>query len=154
MYGAAASAGGRPPSPSSRCSPAPQCFLEDVEAGNKLSGSFEVIAGGMLDTDVAILGPAGEAHYSVLRQRSGHFMVLAPGAGVYRLCFSSRTSSAAQKTIAFSMHKGDDLYRDIAKQEHISPLEAEVTRLQDALALVEDEQEYMWARELASKESA
>ena len=37
--------------------------------------------------------------------------------------------------------------------EHISPLEAEITKLQDAIALVEDEQEYMWAREKASKES-
>lgn len=139
-----------------RPSPSPtplQCFLEDVEAGNKLSGSFEVISGGVLDVDVTISGPAGEAHYHVLRQRSGHFTVLAPNAGLYRLCFSSRMSTMVQKTVAFSWHKGDDLYRGIAKQEHVTPLEEEVTRLQDALALVEDEQEYMWAREQASAES-
>ena len=36
--------------------------------------------------------------------------------------------------------------------EHITPLEAEITKLQDAIALVEDGMEYMWAREKASKE--
>ena len=130
-----------------------QCFFEEVQAGNKLTGSFEVISGGVFDIDATVFGPKDEAHYSVLRQRSGHFTVLAPMAGNYRLCFSSRMSTMVPKKVAFSMHKGDELYRDMAKQEHITPLEEEVSRLQDALALVEDEQEYMWARERATAES-
>jgi hypothetical protein len=132
-----------------------ECFGEHVDGGNKITGSFEVISSdsGIHDVDAAILGPAGEAHYHVTRQRQGHFTVMAPATGLYRLCFSNRKSTMTGKTVAFSLRAGDDLYRDIAKQEHISPLETEITKLQDAIALVEDEQEYMWARERASKES-
>lgn len=132
-----------------------ECFGEHVDGGNKITGSFEVISSdsGIHDVDAAILGPAGEAHYHVTRQRQGHFTVMAPVTGLYRLCFSNRKSTMTGKTVAFSLRAGDDLYRDIAKQEHISPLETEITKLQDAIALVEDEQEYMWARERASKES-
>jgi hypothetical protein len=134
---------------------AAECFGEHVDGGNKITGSFEVISSdsGIHDVDAAILGPAGEAHYHVTRQRQGHFTVMAPATGLYRLCFSNRKSTMTGKTVAFSLRAGDDLYRDIAKQEHISPLETEITKLQDAIALVEDEQEYMWARERASKES-
>jgi hypothetical protein len=52
-----------------------ECFGEHVDGGNKITGSFEVISSdsGIHDVDAAILGPAGEAHYHVTRQRQGHF---------------------------------------------------------------------------------
>ena len=59
----------------------------------------------------------------------------------------SRGSPHPHPPAQFSLHKGDDLFRDIAKQEHISPLETEITQLADGIAKIEDEQQYMWARE-------
>jgi hypothetical protein len=62
-------------------------------------------------------------------------------------------STMTDKSVAFSMHVGDELFRDVAKQEHITPLETEITQLADAIAKVEDEQQYMWARERAARDT-
>lgn len=87
------------------------------------------------------------------RQKSGHFAVIAPSTGLYKVCFSNRMSTLTSKKLAFSLHTGDALYQDVAKQEHISPLESEITQLADAIAAVEDEQKYMWTRERAARDS-
>ena len=87
------------------------------------------------------------------RQKQGHFTVVAPKTGFYKLCFSNRMSSLSDKTVAFTTHVGDDLYREIAKQDHITPLENELTQLGDAIAAVEDEQRYMWSRERQTRDS-
>lgn len=130
-----------------------ECFFENVEQSNKLMGSFEVISGGLMDVDVAVYGPQNEVHYSVQRQKTGTFSLLAPTTGPYRVCLSNRMSTMTDKTVAFSMHVGDELFRDVAKQEHITPLETEITQLADAIAKVEDEQQYMWARERAARDT-
>lgn len=52
-----------------------------------------------------------------------------------------------------SLHTGDELFQDIAKQEHITPLETEITQLADGVAKIEDEQQYMWARERQTSET-
>lgn len=49
------------------------CYVVDVDQANKLSGSFEVLSGGLLDVDCVVTGPAREAHYSTQRQKSGAF---------------------------------------------------------------------------------
>ena len=48
---------------------------------------------------------------------------------------------------------GDDLFQTIAKQEHITPLETEITQLSDGISRIEDEQQYMWAREKHTSET-
>lgn len=78
-------------------------------------GSFEVMQGGLLDIDAAVYGPANEVHFSAQRQKTGSFNLLAPSAGLYRLCFSNRMSTMAEKSVAFSLHLGDELFQDIAR---------------------------------------
>lgn len=73
--------------------------------------------------------------------------------GLYRVCLSNRMSTLAEKAVALSMHTGDALFRDVAKQEHITPLETEIMMLADAITKVEDEQQYMWARERAARDT-
>ena len=34
-----------------------ECFIERIEANNKLTGSFEVISGGFLDIDMDVRSP-------------------------------------------------------------------------------------------------
>jgi hypothetical protein len=78
---------------------------------------------------------------------------MAPSTGLYKVCFSNRESSYAEKVVALSLHTGDELFQDIAKQEHITPLETEITQLTDGVAKIEDEQQYMWARERQTSET-
>lgn len=52
-----------------------------------------------------------------------------------------------------NLRVGDDLFQTIAKQEHITPLETEITQLSDGISRIEDEQQYMWAREKYTAET-
>jgi p24 family protein beta-1 len=131
-----------------------ECFYEEVETSNKLTGSFEVIAGGGLDIDCTITGPGEKVHYSTVRQKQGQFGVIAQQGGLYKLCFSNRMSTISEKTVAFSLHVGDKLYQDIAKQEHVTPLEREITQLSDQIAMIEDEQRYVFSRERAARDQS
>ena len=63
-----------------------------------------------------MFGPHGESHHSTPRQKSGTFTVIAPTSGLYRVCFSNRMSTLTEKTVAVTLHVGDQLYQDIAKQ--------------------------------------
>ncbi len=45
------------------------------------------------------------------------------------------------------------MFQSIAKQEHITPLEQEITQLADGISRIEDEQQYMWAREKHTAET-
>jgi len=78
---------------------------------------------------------------------------MSPATGLYEVCFSNKDTSFAEKVVALSLHTGDELFQDIARQEHITPLETEITQLTDGVAKIEDEQQYMWARERQTAET-
>ena len=78
---------------------------------------------------------------------------MSPVAGLYKVCFVNKDTTFAEKVVALSLHAGDELFQDIAKQEHITPLETEITQLTDGIAKIEDEQQYMWARERQTTET-
>jgi hypothetical protein len=169
---------------------ADECVSERLVKDNKLTGSFEVLAGD--EVGVVVYGPDGSAHYSTGRVKSGNLQVIAPTDGLYKLCLLNQPGRDA-KTVAvrwgtgggarappppecaltpappnpppppslyppppslqLSIHAGDDLFQTIAKQEHITPLEQEITQLADGVSRIEDEQQYMWAREKQTSET-
>ena len=104
--------------------------------------------------EVTVYDLHGSARFSSARERSGAFTVLAPAEppepASFRVCFANAGSEA--ELVAFALHSGDDLYRGIATKAHVTPLEAEVTELADAISAVEDEQRYAWARERAARD--
>jgi len=94
-----------------------ECFYEDMEENGKLQGSFEVVAGGFLDIDCTVYGPGGQVHYTVSREREGRFLMLAPSAGTYKICFVNKGGSAADKTFNFRLHQGESqLSQELAKK--------------------------------------
>ena len=109
----------------------------------------------MRDVDVILYSASGSAAYTVTRQSRGTFSTTASAAGPVRLCFSNRLSSMSEKSVAFSMHHGEGAGgagAEPARREHVSALDREVAALSDAVAVVEDEQRYMWARERAARD--
>lgn len=56
-----------------------------------------------------VTGPNNAQHYSVTKKQRGTFEVLAPAAGEYKVCFSNKASTVADKVIAFNIHNGDGL---------------------------------------------
>ena len=138
-----------------------ECFIEVLAAGERLSGSFEVLTGGMRDVDAILYSATGSAAYAVTRQSRGSFSTTAPSAGAVRLCFSNRLSSLSEKSVAFSMHRGGidaggggggGATAEPARREHVSALDREVSMLSSAVSVIEDEQRYMWARERAARD--
>ncbi len=77
-----------------------ECVYERIEKDNKLVGSFEVLSGGALDIDALVTGPNGDAHYKQLRQKTGSLQVMAPAAGLYKVCFANKGISAGDKLVA------------------------------------------------------
>jgi hypothetical protein len=155
------------------------CLVKSVDGGNKLFGAFEVIqtaaapllppihaagrgawprlslAPGVASVSSSVTGPAGEAHWSAAAAPSGEFTVLAApdsGGGAYSLCFRAAPGAAREVEVSFSLHEGDELYKEVARKAHVSPLESEVTQLADAVASIEDEQRTAFTREQALRE--
>lgn len=54
-----------------------------------------------------MLGPQGGQLYTASRETQGHFNILAPQTGEYKVCFSNRLSTSAEKVVSFRLHHGE-----------------------------------------------
>jgi hypothetical protein len=101
-----------------------------------------------------IFGPDDKDQWRVEKRTQARFNVMASQSGLYRLCFQNKRSSRADKTIAFSIHIGDDVFQELAQHEHLTPLEQEISQLADNLQSVVDEQHFFWARERRHRDTS
>lgn len=103
---------------------------------------------------VQIFGPDDRVVYSVDRETEGRFSFISQLSGIYRLCFSNKMSTVTPKTVSFGLVVGDSAdSNEVAKQEHLTPLEKSVMRLSEGLQAIQAEQEYMRMRERAHRNS-
>jgi hypothetical protein len=64
-----------------------------------------------------------------------------PTQGLYSLCFSNKHSSYSDKTVSFSIHVGEgDQSSELARQEHLAPVDHAVMLLREQMRSVEEEQ--------------
>jgi len=125
-----------------------ECLFDDINSGTKVSGSFQVSTGGFLDIDAKVVGPDDRAIYSVQKETEGRFTFIAHESGVYRFCFSNAMSTVTPKTVSFTLVLGEGSRREqVAKSEHLTPLEKSVIALGEGLQHIQAEQEYMKMRE-------
>lgn len=130
-------------------------MFEEILSGTKVSGSFQVSTGGFLDIDVKVRGPDERMIYSVSKETEGRFTFIAHESGVYRTCFGNFMSTVTPKTVSFVLVVGDgSAASQVAKQEHISPLERSVMELSEGLQQIQAEQEYMRMRERAHRNTS
>merc|ERR1719199_356214 len=125
-----------------------ECLFEEIHSGTKVSGSFQVSTGGFLDIDAKVVGPDDRHIYTVQKETEGRFTFISHETGVYRFCFSNAMSTVTPKTVSFNLVLGEGSRRDqVAKSEHLTPLEKSVLALGEGLAQIQAEQEYMKMRE-------
>jgi len=125
-----------------------ECLFEEINSGTKVSGSFQVSTGGFLDIDAKVVGPDDRNVYTVQKETEGRFTFISHESGVYRFCFSNAMSTVTPKTVSFNLMLGEGSRRDqVAKSEHLSPLEKSVMALSEGLQQIQAEQEYMKMRE-------
>lgn len=101
-----------------------------------------------------IRGPNEQEMWAVRQRSQAHFHVVAAQDGLHSICFENRLSSRAVKTVAFSVHVGDDVFKELAQHEHLTPLEQEISQLADNLQTVVDEQHYYWSRERRHRDTS
>jgi len=127
---------------------AEECFFDKVEAGTKMSLTFEIAEGGFLDIDVRIVGPDGKVIYTGERETSGKYTFAAHTPGVYTYCFSNKMSTMTPKVVMFNMQIGETPKHEESKDgESTSKLEDMIRELSGALTGVKHEQEYMQVRD-------
>eukprot|EP01092_Planopodium_desertum_P014214 TRINITY_DN71008_c0_g1_i1.p1 TRINITY_DN71008_c0_g1~~TRINITY_DN71008_c0_g1_i1.p1 ORF type:complete len:204 (-),score=30.89 TRINITY_DN71008_c0_g1_i1:72-683(-) len=129
-----------------------RCLYEDLQKGAGVTLTFEVIFGGFKDIDVYVYDPNSNVLYSQTRQQSGKYSFATEFEGTYRFCLSNQMSTLTKKIVDIAIHvsgtedKNDDT-SDLAKQEHITPLENAVLQLSEGMNAINEDQKYLRARE-------
>jgi len=131
-----------------------ECLYDEIQSGTKVSGSFQVSTGGFLDIDCKVSGPDERSIYAVKKETEGRFTFIAHESGVYKFCFSNVMSTVTPKTVSFSLVVGEPNKSQVAKSEHVTPLEKSVLALSEGLAQIQAEQEYMRMRERAHRNTS
>lgn len=81
------------------------------------------------------------------RESEGKFSINADKKGTYKFCFSNKISTLTPKTVSFHISIGDFVDTNIAKLEHLSPVEQTIQKLSEGLSHIQNEQQEFRARE-------
>lgn len=127
---------------------ADECFEEMVRASDHVSGQWEVSLGAVLHT-VKVLNPSGEEVHSVTAEQSGSFDYYATDEGAYSVCFSN-AGEVASKEVHAQLVVGEppDLIQ-LAKTEHLSPIEERIKNLHESMIMLRDMQDQIRAQDEA-----
>jgi hypothetical protein len=135
-----------------------ECFWESVTEGSLIYTRFQVIQGGSHDIDVSFtfksnLPETGERLVIDEQRRSEEmYSFIADQEGIYKFCFSNVMSSVTPKTVSFTLNVRRNF--QIAKEptDHFGPLEQSVELLMSQVQVMKDEQQYMHAREILTRD--
>ncbi|XP_010532582.1 PREDICTED: transmembrane emp24 domain-containing protein p24beta3 [Tarenaya hassleriana] len=130
-----------------------ECVYEYVlYEGDTVSGNFVVVDHDIfwgsdhpgLDFDVS--SPAGNIVHSLKGTSGDKFEFKAPRSGMYKFCFHNPHSTP--ETVSFYIHVGHiPNEHDVAKDEHLDPINVKIAELREALESVISEQKYLKARD-------
>jgi hypothetical protein len=130
-----------------------ECVHEEVEYdGDLVSGSFVVIDHGLAWSDepgveLVVTSPSGTKVTSIFANEGQKFEFQAHQRGLYKFCFNN--PAPTPETISFHIHVGHiPGIEDLAKDEHLKPVNVMIAKLREALAAVSEEQIYLKARDL------
>ncbi|KAJ4459356.1 putative copii-coated vesicle protein [Paratrimastix pyriformis] len=121
------------------------CYFEDLQPGDRLSGTFQVMKGGSLDIDAKIYAPDGGVIYTADKKQEDRFSFGVQQGGPYKFCFANVMSTFTPKVVNFQVHIEGRV--DPKKPKEISELEKQVKRLSEGLTAIRNEQDYMRNRE-------
>ncbi|PPD68213.1 hypothetical protein GOBAR_DD34909 [Gossypium barbadense] len=129
------------------------CVYEIVRSeGDIVSGNFVVVDHHIFwssdhpGIDFSITSPGGGILHNLKGTSGDKFSFKAPRSGLYRFCFHNPLSTP--ETIAFYIHIGHiPNEHNLAKNEHLDPINVKIAELREALEAVTTEQKYLKARD-------
>ncbi|TYJ20114.1 hypothetical protein E1A91_A09G239000v1 [Gossypium mustelinum] len=130
-----------------------ECVYEYVlYEGDTISGNFVVVDHDIFwgsdhpGIDFTVASPAGNTVHELKGTSGDKFEFKAPRSGMYKFCFHNPHS--APETVSFHIHIGHiPTEHDLAKDEHLDPINVKIAELREALESVTAEQKYLKARD-------
>ncbi|MBA0858702.1 hypothetical protein Goshw_030051 [Gossypium schwendimanii] len=130
-----------------------ECVYEYVlYEGDTISGNFVVVDHDIFwgsdhpGIDFTVTSPLGNTVHELKGTSGDKFEVKAPRSGMYKFCFHNPHS--APETVSFHIHIGHiPTEHDLAKDEHLDPINVKIAELREALESVTAEQKYLKARD-------
>ncbi|KAL2469816.1 Transmembrane emp24 domain-containing protein p24 beta 3 [Abeliophyllum distichum] len=130
-----------------------ECVYEYVlYEGDTVSGNFVVVDHDIFwnsdhpGIDFTVTTLKGNTVYSLKGTSGDKFEFKAPTSGMYKFCFHNPYSTP--ETVSFYIHVGHiPGEHDLAKDEHLDPINVKIAELREALESVTAEQKYLKARD-------
>ncbi|CAI8614238.1 unnamed protein product [Vicia faba] len=130
-----------------------ECISEHVPHDNDLvSGNFVVMDHDIFwssdhpGIDFTVTSPAGNVVHSLKGTSGNKFEFKAAQSGMYKFCFNNPVSTP--ETVSFYVHVGHiPNEHDLAKDEHLDPINVKIAELREALESIVTEQKYLKARD-------
>ncbi|CAK9171186.1 unnamed protein product [Ilex paraguariensis] len=130
-----------------------ECVYEYVlYEGDNVSGNFVVVDHDIFwnsdhpGIDFIVTSPGGNAVHTLKGTPGQKFEFKAPRSGMYKFCFHNPYSTP--ETVSFYIHVGHiPNEHDLAKDEHLDPINVKIAELREALESVTAEQKYLKARD-------
>ncbi|KAL6532365.1 hypothetical protein OROGR_014335 [Orobanche gracilis] len=130
-----------------------ECIYEYVlYEGDTVSGNFVVVDHDIFwgsdhpGLDFTVTSPAGNNVHTLKGTSGDKFEFRAPKSGMYKFCFHNPYSTP--ETVSFYIHVGHiPTDHDLAKDEHLDPVNVKIAELREALESVTAEQKYLKARD-------
>ncbi|KAL6185004.1 hypothetical protein ACLB2K_041139 [Fragaria x ananassa] len=130
-----------------------ECVYEYVlYEDDTVSGNFVVVdhdifwANDHPGLDLIVTSPGGNTVHSSKGTSGDKFEFKAPRSGMYKFCFHNPYSTP--ETVSFHIHVGHiPSEHNIAKDEHLDPINVKIAELREALESVTLEQKYLKARD-------
>ncbi|KAF5178549.1 Transmembrane emp24 domain-containing protein p24beta3 [Thalictrum thalictroides] len=130
-----------------------ECVYEYVlYEGDTVSGNFVVVDHDIFwssdhpGLDFTVSSPGGNTVHSLKGTSGDKFEFKAPRSGMYKFCFQNPYSTP--ETVSFYIHIGHiPNEHDLAKDEHLNPINVKIAELREALESVTAEQTYLKARD-------
>ncbi|XP_076907593.1 transmembrane emp24 domain-containing protein p24beta3-like [Bidens hawaiensis] len=130
-----------------------ECVYEYVlYEGDTVSGNFVVVDHDIFwssdhpGIDFIVSSPGGIVVQTLKGTSGDKFEFKAPRSGMYQFCFHNPYSTP--ETVSFYIHVGHiPNEHDLAKDEHLDPVNVKIAELREALESVTAEQKYLKARD-------
>ncbi|XP_044497992.1 transmembrane emp24 domain-containing protein p24beta3-like [Mangifera indica] len=130
-----------------------ECIYEYViYEGDTVSGNFVVVDHDIFwsadhpGIDFTVTSPAGNVVQTLAGTSGDKFEFKAPRSGMYKFCF--RNPYSTPETVSFYIHVGHiPNEHNLAKDEHLDPINVKIAELREALESVTAEQKYLKARD-------
>lgn len=126
-----------------------ECFDEHASASDHVQGQWSITSkianpSALHGWRVVVTSPANDLVYSVDGEKSGTFDYYATVEGKYVICFSLSAGTEAEVRVSAKIQVGDppDLIQ-LAKTEHLSPIEERIKNLHESMNAVRDLQDQM-----------